>query len=431
MICIDCVTPEPLKKIISKHGTISTCQYCRNDGIAVSPKLLFDYILERAEENTANEDNLSSYEYGMLFDCGVDDIPIGFLDDVLADWMNLGDESYFDDLYKYAPTELKLNNRGMDRHYFGDDGLLEMNFYEEMWKEFIGGISHSHRFFNPSAKGFLDSVFASLFGDGNELKPKCVRTIQRGEPLYRARTASTYADAETIASDPVRQLGPPPKDRACSQRMTPYGISALYCSLERETCLSEIRPITGDKAVSIAMTPINQLKLLDLTKLGLVDPPDLSLLDKGFRDALHLKTFINSLVKKMSKPKGRNDELSYLSTQVVFEYLRLSFDSQIDGLVFPSVQTGEQGINVVLFPEASVVSSKNFKDMTDHEATGTAESDFEPEEKNQFEEEAKLYCVSGSIRFHKIKAVETKADEYEEIAELSMSDLDRNCCKWL
>lgn len=73
----------------------------------------------------------------------------------------------------------------------------------------------------------------------------------------------------------------------------------------------------------------------------------------GYRKALHRKVFLGSLVKKMSRPKARNDELSYLSTQVVFEYLRLRFGEQVDGLVFPSVQTGEAGTNVVLFPEAS------------------------------------------------------------------------------
>src|SRR5437016_3712173 len=105
MICIDCVTPEPLKKLISEHGTNHTCQYCGNDGVAVEPKSLFDYILERTVENTASEDDLSYYEYGMLFDCGSDDIPIAFLDVVLAEWVNLGDDPYFDDLYEYAPTK--------------------------------------------------------------------------------------------------------------------------------------------------------------------------------------------------------------------------------------------------------------------------------------------------------------------------------------
>lgn len=426
MICIDCVTPEPLKKLIAEHGTIYTCQCCGNDGAAVAPEFLFDYILERIAENTATEDDLSPYEYGMLFDCGSGDIEDAYLDVVLAEWVNLSDEPYFNDLYEYAPKKFKLNSRDMDRHYFRDDGLLERNIYEEKWEEFVARIRHSHRFFNPSAKGFLDSVFASLSGDLNELKPECVRIILKGEPLYRARSASTYADVKKIADAPASQLGPTPKERASSQRMTPNGISALYCSLERATCLSEIRSITGDNVVSIAMTPINQLKLLDLTKLELVEPPKLTLLDTGCLDALHLKTFISSLVKKMSKPKERNDELSYLSTQVVFEYLRLRFGSQVNGLVFPSVQTGEQGTNVVLFPEASVVSSKNYQNLTDYEIAETAEPDFEPEEEEPFEDGAKLYCLSGSLRFHKVKAVETKAGEYTQIRELFISDLDRS-----
>lgn len=420
MICIDCVTPEPLKKLIS--GTNHTCQYCGNDGVAVDPKLLFDYILERTVENTATEDDLSGYEYGMLFDCGSDDIPIASLDVVLAEWANLGDEPYFDDLYEYAPKEFKVNARGMDRHYFGDDGLLDRNFHEEKWEKFTAGIRHSHRFFNPDAKGFLDSVFAFMSGDGNVLKPECVRIIPKGVPLYRARSASTYDDVKRIADSPANQLGPTPKDRASSQRMTPNGISALYCSLERETCLSEIRSITGDNVVSIAMTPTSLLKLLDLTKLELVEPPKLTLLDKGCRNALHLKTFISSLVNKMSKPKGRNDDLSYLSTQVFFEYLRLRFGSQVNGLVFPSVQTGEQGTNVALFPEASIVSAKNYRKLSVH---NIAETDFEPEEE-PFENGTTLYCLSGSLRFHKVKAIETKAHEFTQIGELFMSDLNRS-----
>lgn len=79
--------------------------------------------------------------------------------------------------------------------------------------------------------------------------------------------------------------------------MTPNGISALYCALG-ETCLSEIRSITGDHVVSTALTPVAELKLLDLTALDQLEPPDLSLLDVGFREALHRKVFLGSLVKR-------------------------------------------------------------------------------------------------------------------------------------
>ena len=198
--------------------------------------------------------------------------------------------------------------------------------------------------------------------------------------------------------------------------MTPNGISALYCALERNTCLSEIRCITGDEVVSVAVTPTAQLKLLDLTKLELVESPNLTYFDDGYRDSLHLKTFLKSMVKKMSKPKGRNDELSYLSTQVVFEYLRLQFGPQVDGLVFPSVQTGEIGTNVVLFPEASVISAKQYEQPDAMDAV------FNDKPPHVFEPEEKLSVVLGSLRFHKIKAIRTEAITYRRLLDLYTSD---------
>lgn len=123
----------------------------------------------------------------------------------------------------------------------------------------------------------------------------------------------------------------------------------------------------------------------------------------------------------MSRPKVRNDELSYLSTQVVFEYLRLRFGTYVDGLVFPSVQTGEAGINVVLFPEASRLC---YVPPTDPDpADGPAPIAVPPE--NPFGPPATLAVVADSIRFHKVTAIETKAKEYKHIYGLFMSDLNR------
>ncbi len=419
MICLDCVTPEPLKKLVAQYGRPDNCRYCNKVGTAIKTKFLFEYIYERVEENIAAEDDLSGFEHVMLYDCGADDVAVQTIDIVLMEWFSLGGEQYFDDLCDGVPPEFKVNHRGQETHFYSDDGLLERNFYEDRWAKFIEDIRHVHRFFNPTARDFLDSVFSFLSVDGHELKPDFLRVIVRGEELFRARNAGGYKKAEEIIKNPATQFGPTPKDRASSQRMTPNGISALYCALERETCLSEIRSITGDNVVSVALTPITQLQLLDLTKLKRVEPPKLTLLDKGYLDALHLKTFVNSLVNKMSKPKGRNDELSYLSTQVVFEYLRLRFGSQVDGLVFPSVQTGDIGTNVVLFPEVSVLSGKQ------HTKPNEMEEAYGDKPVEDFEFEAKLAVIAGSIRFHKVMAIETKAKEYTHISELFMSALDR------
>jgi hypothetical protein len=417
MICSTCVTPQVLKDFVRRHGAQTTCNYCKKTGIAVDSKFLFDHIYERIRENVAAEDDLSSYERDLIFEMESDDISVAGCDIVLMEWFNLGDEVYFDDLWDAAPDEFKINSEGGEALFYTDDGLLERNFYEDRWAAFLDGIGHAHRFFNPNARAFLDSVFEPLASDASQLKPEVSRTLDRGTKLFRARGADNQKKAEEIAGDPASQFGPSPKDRAGNQRMTPSGISALYCALDRETCLSEIRAITGDDVVSVALTPLASLKLLDLTALALVEPPKMTLLDVGYLDERHLTTFLKSLVRKMSKPKGRNNDLSYLSTQVVFEYLRLRFGQQVDGLVFPSVQTGERGTNVVLFPEASVISRDFFDEAQNWGSAPLAEPECPfggPA--------ARLAVVQGSLRFHKVKAVVTKAVAYQYIHELYMSD---------
>ncbi|GAB2529689.1 RES family NAD+ phosphorylase [Simplicispira piscis] len=373
--------------------------------------MFFDHILELVDENVATEEDLTHYELGLIYECGYDQISLDSIDIVLAEWFELAKEVYFDDLMAYLPKPYLKTDDGRERHYYYDDGSLELNLYEAEWEKFVASIRHTHRFFNPGAKGFLDSVFSLLTDADKKLKPEVTRIIPRGNPLYRARTAQTYDAAKKIAASPHSELGPTPKDKASSQRMTPSGISALYFALDRETCLSEIRSITGDNVVSGAMTPTTELVLLDLTKLDFVEPIKLTIFNKGYREALHLKTFMKSLVKKMSKPRGRNDDLSYLSTQVLFEYLRLEFGKQVDGLVFPSVQTAEIGTNVVLFPEASVISEEHFQ------AEG---------KQPKFREDEKLAFVDKSLRFHQVTAIKTDATEYDDIYGLFMSDQTRS-----
>ncbi|PPT84718.1 hypothetical protein XarzCFBP7410_05385 [Xanthomonas arboricola pv. zantedeschiae] len=418
MICSDCVMPKPLKHFIDEGGESGACSYCCRKGTVIASEALFEYIYTRVRENVASEENLSDFEHNMLYIGGSDEIEVSSYETVLGEWLGLGSEVYFDDLCTQVPEDFRVNMHGQETHFYLDDGLLERNFYEDRWGQFIDGIRHAHRFFNPNARAFLDLVFQLLVTEDNKLKSEVIRTVECGTELYRARSVSSPANAKEIADDPVSQLGVTPKDKSSSQRMTPNGISALYCALERETCLSEIRSITGDDVVSVALTPISEVKLLDLTMLEQVEPASLTLLDRGYLDALHLKTFLKSLVKKMSKPKGRNDELSYLSTQVVFEYLRLRFGRQVDGLLFPSVQTGERGTNVVMFPETSrIVGDKRTK-----VAEGTAP---DAEANDPPAPGTKLEVVDGSLHFHRVRAIRTEADTYRNLYELYLGDETR------
>lgn len=408
MICSNCVSPQPLKRLIDAEGASGTCSYCHSIGSVIASKSLFEYIYARVKENVAAEEDLSDFEHNMIYQGGSDEIKVSGYEVVLGEWFDLGNEVYFGDLCAQVPEEFVVNQRGEDTHFYDDNGLLERNFYEDRWGRFIDGIRHAHRFFNPDARTFLDSIFQMLISADNRLRAEVIRTLERGTELYRARSVSSAAIAKEIADDPASQLGATPKDRSSSQRMTPNGISALYCALERTTCLSEIRSITGDAVVSVAFTPVTEIKLLDLTALDRVESASMTILDKGYLDSLHLKTFLKSLVKKMSRPKGRNDELSYLSTQVVFEYLRLRFGSQVDGLLFPSVQTGEQGTNVVLFPESSRVGAARHAGLAEGDALD-AEVGTPPAPGT------KLEVVAGSLRFHRIRGIRTDANTYRHL----------------
>lgn len=426
MICIDCVTPQPLKTLVDVHGRTGECKYCRCRGRVMASRQIFEYIHERVAENVAGKDDLTHYELDMLYHGGTDSIAIADIDIVLMEWFELGEEPYFDDLLASVPPEFKVDDAGDETHFYSDDGTLEENIYEARWDKFVDDVRYTHRFFNAGARKFLDSVFSLLSTDGDALKPEVIRTITHGETLYRARYAENQKQVKKIIENPGAQFGPTPRHLASSQRMTPNGISALYCALERETCLSEIRSITGDHVVSVALTPITELNLRDLTLLDRVAPPALTLLDEGYRETLHRQVFLGSLVRKLSRPKARNDELSYLSTQVVFEYLRLQFGNLVDGLVFPSVQTGEVGTNVVLFPEASRLANTRqpAADAADEDET-TAMAPVLLEVDSPFDLPAKLEVVAESIRFHKITAIQTSAREYCHISELFISDLTR------
>jgi hypothetical protein len=74
---------------VHERGTFARCVYCGKEGTAVEPKVLFDYVLERVDENVATEGDLSSWEETSIYDLGSDDINTATIDVVLSEWFNL------------------------------------------------------------------------------------------------------------------------------------------------------------------------------------------------------------------------------------------------------------------------------------------------------------------------------------------------------
>jgi predicted PhzF superfamily epimerase YddE/YHI9 len=80
---------------------------------------------------------------------------------------------------------------------------------------------------------------------------------------------------------------------------------------------------------------------------------------------------------------------------------------------------GEQGLNVVLFPESSRISEHFYVQRDGFEP------DFGPKVEPPFEGHATLACIANSLKFHTVRAIVTVADTYETSTELYMSDLDK------
>ena len=83
-----------------------------------------------------------------------------------------------------------------------------------------------------------------------------------------------------------------------------------------------------------------------------------SYFDPEFRTRSDRAAFLRSFVDEISKPvMPRDEKFEYLPTQVVSEYLASCVEPRLDGLVFPSSQTGGHGRNIVLFNHARLVES--------------------------------------------------------------------------
>ena len=287
-----------------------------------------------------------------------------------------------------------------------DDGNLEdLNDFENRWGGFINSIKHQKRFFNELALSFCNDLFSTIIDD-DQLLPSLVVDLPITQALYRARVAYSVTDIETIDEDPTRELGAVPAQLATSQRMTPAGVSAFYAAFDRNTCISELRPIVGDSVISGEFRPIRALKLLDLDALK-----DIQINDDIFSDRWkmlsHAYTFFPELVFKLTRPSSRHNQHDYLTTQIIFEYLSTEFGSQIDGIIYPSIQTNGDSYSVALFPERSIANN------------GTISL----ENTDSFQENsAALFFVPESIRFHRVKGARYIATEEENSVMLTTGD---------
>lgn len=393
MICIHCTVSPALKKFVIGHGYADLCDYCGKTDLSVEDSELMECIEALFHTVLVPFDELPVMTQAN-FECGAN-LPIRNIWGHLECHPPTNSEEFNEQLCNYLETEFidQQSTRSFKDLFMINYGDDTDNDFEAGWADFISSVSHGHRFFNPHAKSFLDDLFHILTDDYNLENKGIIQTIDSTTPIFRARIASTIDNLKTIQSAPERELGPTPQFLASDQRMSPAGISVFYGALDRPACISEIRPLVGDFAVSGEFRTLTKLRLIDLNKLSNCNFKN-DIYDDEFVRHAHAVAFFKEMAFQMSRPARRGNSNPYLATQVIFEYLRVKFKDNADGVIYQSVQQDQSGSCVALFPESSLVSPISACSIQNN-------GDFVFEEERLYS----LFHVPDSLRFHRVRGV--------------------------
>lgn len=380
-ICAACVGEAYLSERIEEEGQEDECSFCGEELACITLEDLADRIeaaFDTHYERTADEPN--SYQYAMLRDRELD-----------YDWEREGQES----VYAIMDATHISEEAAQDvqaileyRHFDFDDATMgiESEFssdaqYEEVmprderwqaqWDEFEKLIKTEARFFSRTAASHLGELFDRIdemrTADGRSL-------VEDAGPetdityLYRARVFQSESPLQKAMKRPDLELSAPPAWAAGAGRMNAKGISVFYGATSPQIALAEVRPPVGSRVALARFEIIRPLRLLDLAALGDVLERG-SIFDPGYADRLGRMMFLRTLSSRMARPVMPEDqEMEYLPTQAIADYLSTEGEVPLDGILFPSVQVGGNGVNAVLFHKASRCEETEIPEGTEMEA---------------------------------------------------------------
>lgn len=389
-ICLKCIGDESLRKIARKESTKSKCDYCRDHRLCISMKDLAEIVDEPLRR----------------FCCIGEDTPVFYgesdkptyeqegesLDFILQEELEIDHNAAKDLAAMLAHLDPALIQDG-DYPFFSD----EYNYHRknisswrlaESWHEFSSRIKHRRRFFDELSFELLaDILGASGSSIAAELPVLEIGPGTRVESVFRARRADSRKEAYTFHENPPKELGPPPPEKATAGRMNSAGISVFYGGLSEDTAIAEVRPFVGSLVVVGEFKLQKILKILDLTRIGIVFTG--SIFADDYESRAERRRFLEGFHALIAKPiQPHEEQLEYIPTQAVAEYVSnvLGFD----GVLYGSAQLGvvpedkeEPSLfvyvhemsddelkkhNVVLFGDAGIVGDNNVELSADANA---------------------------------------------------------------
>ncbi|MFQ2587167.1 RES family NAD+ phosphorylase [Aeromonas caviae] len=371
-ICFNCVGDEYLSNELEQTGEIAQCSYC---GL-VAQSWLVEYLAERVEvafndHYIRTSDQPESWEVSLLADRESDyswersGTPIleaiaeaaGITDDAAIDVQEILAEKYWD----YDSGAMGDESEFSSESHYEQKGPSD-DAWKTEWHSFEKSLRSEARFFSKIASDHLTSIFGNI----DKLKTYDGRmlVVNAGpqtlfEHLYRARVFQSHDKLKQALCRPDVYLGPPPERFATPGRMNALGISVFYGASEPHVALAEVRPPVGSNVAVANFKIIRPLRLLDLIALEDVHDEG-SIFDPTFKNRIERVSFLSSLGRRITKPVMPDDQdLDYLATQAIADFLATENTPQLDGIIFRSAQSKE-GVNVVLFHKAAKVEEMKF-----------------------------------------------------------------------
>lgn len=372
-ICADCINEEYLSDEIRNSGDALPCSYCSGNG---TPSWALSDLADRVhtaiqEHYQRTSDQPSAFDLAMSH-AGLDhgtwyregspiqetieelaEVSGEVAEDiraVLDSWdLETDDSHHFEDETPYD-AEAHYEEKGIDPQE-----------WEDQWQEFEFALTEESRFFNHGAADILSSVFANIH---TLPAVKGLEIIQEAGPgtshthIYRARAFQSTEDLLEAIKRPDLLLGAPPPKMATAGRMNARGISVFYGASNPDIALAEVRPPVGSKVAMAYFEIIEPLKLLNLINLEQLDFIKGSLFDPSYGKELERASFLRTLGNRLARPVMPSDQdIDYIATQAVADYLANYSSPTFDGIIFKSVQGTDDGYNIVLFHRAARVET--------------------------------------------------------------------------
>lgn len=356
-VCSACIPNKHLRKVVDTEGTDALCFICKRQkprvfeigqlAAVIAPVIQQHFWTSEDIYRYAGEEEEA--EAPTVFDLG--EIVMGIME---------SDFDFRDELVEAIVNGEDCDIRNGEVPFFEHGGAYKQIPDDEppydftpRWHQIVEELKYNRRFFSESVREFFDGIFSGVDDiTAVEISPLRFRKVVRNEPegftVFRGRIIDP-SEVAKVQSDPFKEVGPTPKEKARAGRMSPEGVVALYCATERETAIAELRPAIGQTTAVIELRFSKELRLLDFKRMeSALDEGWSSYFDPKYKQNSDARDFLRKLHYLISQPVTPGKEADYLITQTMAEYLSHVHVPGFDGIVFGSSQA-RKGTNVVLF----------------------------------------------------------------------------------